>query len=277
MIVGILGHSGVGKDTMAEYLGVTHRLVKVALADPMKRFCQKIFGFTTQQLWGDSDSRNAPDSRYGFGEDALSVAQGALQRMWTHGPSFIDEVLPLLPLAYKRKALVSLWDWFDKCLAQPGLSARFALQTLGTEWGREVYADVWAKHAFEVIIPGIMSHKFLYSQERGLIPLGILGRFTVTVLGPPKGVVISDMRFPNEIGLGRKHDCYTVRLRRAGKDGTIKGGVENHRSETLQKLIPDAAVDAVLGVPEGLPKYYRAIDSLVERMPRPKRRARLTV
>jgi hypothetical protein len=64
MIIGLMGHSKSGKDAIADYLVDEYEYEKVALADPMKRFCQEAFEFTDEQLWGPSERRNAPDGRY---------------------------------------------------------------------------------------------------------------------------------------------------------------------------------------------------------------------
>ncbi len=57
MIIGICGNAGVGKDTTADFLVKTNGFVKVSLADPMKRICQAVYGFSNEQLWGPSEKR----------------------------------------------------------------------------------------------------------------------------------------------------------------------------------------------------------------------------
>jgi hypothetical protein len=64
MLVGIIGHSGSGKDTVADYLVSKYKFVKISLADPLKRICKEVFDFSDTQLWGPSQERNKPDSRY---------------------------------------------------------------------------------------------------------------------------------------------------------------------------------------------------------------------
>lgn len=64
MLIGLSGVAGSGKDTCADLLVRNHRFVKVALADEIKRTAQRWFGFTDQQLWGSSEKRNEPDTRY---------------------------------------------------------------------------------------------------------------------------------------------------------------------------------------------------------------------
>lgn len=83
MIIGIVGHSGSGKDTMAERLVSRWGFVSVSLADPLKRICQDVFGFTDEQMWGPSEFRNAPDRRYGRDDGTFLTPRLALQTLGT--------------------------------------------------------------------------------------------------------------------------------------------------------------------------------------------------
>jgi hypothetical protein len=64
-IVGISGKAGSGKDTVAEIL-TDYGFIVIALADELKRFCVKVFGFSQEQLWGPSHLRNELDPRWGL-------------------------------------------------------------------------------------------------------------------------------------------------------------------------------------------------------------------
>lgn len=64
MIIGLSGKAASGKSTIADILVGSHCFEEISLADPMKRFCEKMFAFSHEQLWGSSSSRNAPDKRY---------------------------------------------------------------------------------------------------------------------------------------------------------------------------------------------------------------------
>lgn len=52
MIIGLIGHARSGKDTVADYMVRWYGFRKMALADPLKRGCQEIFGWTDAQLYG---------------------------------------------------------------------------------------------------------------------------------------------------------------------------------------------------------------------------------
>ena len=52
MNIGVVGYKQSGKDTIAEYLVRKYKFTKYAFADPIKRTCQEMFGFTDEQCWG---------------------------------------------------------------------------------------------------------------------------------------------------------------------------------------------------------------------------------
>jgi len=83
MILGIVGRSGSGKSTMAGYLVRTKRYTAINLADPLKRFCKEIYGFTDNQLWGPSADRNAPDQRFPREDGSFLTPREALQTLGT--------------------------------------------------------------------------------------------------------------------------------------------------------------------------------------------------
>lgn len=76
-----------------------------------------------------------------------------------------------------------------------GLTARRALQTLGTDWGRECYPDVWVEYAMRVATQLTTGHGQRYSRQTGVEERCPWPPST----GPSyPGVVIPDVRFPNE-------------------------------------------------------------------------------
>lgn len=82
MIIGVLGPAGSGKDTVSDFLVSKYGFTKIALADPLKRICREVYGFTDEQLWGPSECRNQPDLRYPTGRGFLSP-RVALQTLGT--------------------------------------------------------------------------------------------------------------------------------------------------------------------------------------------------
>ena len=138
-IIGITGPAGSGKDECAKVLVERFSFVRIALADEMKRFLARVYGWGPGRLWGPSEQRNLPDPDLG------------------------------------------------------GLTARKALQHLGTEWGRAMHENTW----INLVIRDahrIATQPVFYTPEEGLTEwFGRDGRDIY------RSVVIPDVRFPNEV------------------------------------------------------------------------------
>jgi hypothetical protein len=52
-LIGICGRKMSGKNTFADYLSEEYGYVQYAFADPIKKACKAIFGFTDEQCWGN--------------------------------------------------------------------------------------------------------------------------------------------------------------------------------------------------------------------------------
>ena len=216
MIVGLLGNARVGKDTFAEHLVKQYGYVRIGLADPLKRFCKEVFDFSDEQLYGNE--RDLPDTRY--------------LRIKIHPP--VDEVV----------ADVNY------------LTPRYALQTLGTEWGRNCYNDIW-------IETGIRTAKRLLEGGCTYAPSGGLVCSLDKGYPPPNGVVFADLRFKNEFEAVRLAGGVLVRIYRPEQDGTNLAGVKLHPSEEEQRSIPDAAFDYIINNDGTLEDYTRKIDQFM--------------
>jgi hypothetical protein len=64
MIIGILGGTDLEKSVVVEVLTQHFCAIEVGIYDPIKRFCRDMFRFSSNSLWGSSNSRSVPDSRY---------------------------------------------------------------------------------------------------------------------------------------------------------------------------------------------------------------------
>ncbi len=195
MIVGISGLAGSGKDTLADFLVRDHNFVKISFADPMKRFCREIFEFSAEQLWGPSEKRNAMDARY--------------------------------PRTVVDKDLGATTHTF--------LTPRFALQTLGTEFGRTCFESIWVDYALRLARMLDGKEGVSYDAENG----------TFRCSRPRiSGVVIPDCRFGNEIDAVAAAGGKTVRVLRPGSG--LAGAAGLHPSEKEQAEIPDERFSAVI-------------------------------
>ena len=89
-IIGISGLAGSGKDTVADMLLKHKGVIKVSLADPIKRFAAEMWGFSKEQLFGPSQFRNAPDPRYETSPGNFLTPRKVLQHLGTEGGRAID-------------------------------------------------------------------------------------------------------------------------------------------------------------------------------------------
>lgn len=158
-------------------------------------------------------------------------------------------------LADPMKRAVSDWfGWDEKRLWGPsekrnepdpkfgGLSARKALQFLGTEIGRELYPNIWIDYALrkaEVLL-GKVGEKYPreYNAHSPLFYSGGLG------YRHPAGVVIADCRFHNEVSGIKKAGGKLIRIYRP--QAGLEGAAAQHKSETEQNEIPDSAFDYII-------------------------------
>lgn len=180
------GSAGAGKSTVVQRL-IELGFLEVNLADPLKNFCQKIFGWSDEILWGPSELRDVPD------------------------PNYLDvEGNPITP--------------------------RKALQTLGTEWGRNLCPDIW-----------------LQACDRTLIAF------------EPSSAVVGDARFLNELAWFHARGALLVRVKRALPRPAI---CTTHPSETELLDVPDSYFEHVI---EGhdVPSLRGATTALWDRLGRP--------
>lgn len=120
------------------------------------------------------------------------------------------------------------------CVKLGGKTPVQAMQTLGTEWGRDlIYPNIWVD-ALNRELEFMMEHK--------------LTRF-----------VIDDLRFISELEyLNNLREKYRVKTVRIERIGTSRG---EHRSETeMDSMIPDS----VILNNEGLELLYSSLDTMIE-------------
>ena len=255
-VVGISGQAGAGKDEVAQRFVQEHGFVQVALADPLKRLGYLAFDFSEEQLWGPSKHRNAVDSRYSEAQmwDTAGV------RLGTYGPRWAMEAGDWqLGSEEAHQAYEKLEDWFEWLKrGHSELSPRIMLQTLGTEWGRDVVdKDVWVKYMLK-IAKRLLSHEsFAYNRT-----VGLTHSEESTTIG---GVVVSDIRFKNELEIIPEQGGFLMRIVRPETDEQAQGiGIASHRSESDQLEFSDELFNAIIRNDGSLQDLYSAIDVVAE-------------
>lgn len=191
MLIGLLGNAGSGKDTASEYLVQKHGFYSIALADPIKIYCQWMFGWSAKQLWGPSEERNI----------------------------------------------------LDKTI---GVSPRVVLQSLG-DWAREYKENCYIKAALQrvdAVQYSKLKDDFLFGRlpfdvlrERCSPQVGICG--TVCI----EHVVISDVRFKNEVEGIKAEGGKIIRLYRPKNNDNVDQDLLKHISETEQQCIDSTLID----------------------------------
>jgi hypothetical protein len=220
MIIGISGLSNSGKDTCADFLVRKHGFVKVSFADPMKRICRDVYGFSFDQMWGRSSARNAPDERLPREHGPYRDGSCACCGLKTSGYT--------LPEAIARGKQ-------NPCYLTP----RFALQQLGSEWGRVCYSSTWVDYAIGVAKKLDVEGGYSYTNVSGLSHDWRPGDENWKA-----SVVIPDVRFENEVDAIKTAGGKLIRITRP--NAGLSGSAGQHRSETEQTSIPDSEFDGVI-------------------------------
>jgi hypothetical protein len=216
-IWGVSGHARAGKDTVAARLVEAHGFTRVGWADPMKRFTQELFAFSDEQVW-EGSRKDEPDLRYLRG---------------TH----LEGTDPAL--------MVEVPEY---------LTPRYALQTIGTNWGRDCYPAVWIEYGLTVA-RRVLSLGCPYTAKGGI-------RADAFQLPQPRGVVFSDCRFRNEMEAIRDAGGVLVRVSRPGKSVAV--GIAGHASEAEMREIPDSFFDAVIDNSGTIEDLHAVVDWLVK-------------
>lgn len=219
------GLAGTGKSKIADVLVKNHGFVAVAFADPLKRIAKDIYDFTDEQLWGESSKRSEPDKRY------------PREHTFNHTP----------PNSQCRCCGSYIGD--D---VQCYLTVRYAIQELGTSWGRGCYESTWTDYAIRVA-ENLMNGYYAYDAKVGLRL--VLGRFV-------RGVVLTDARFRNELEAGSNAGAKTVRIKRDG----FENPRWEHVSETEQMEIPDKDFSYILNNHGSIENIDISVDEMLSKL-----------
>jgi hypothetical protein len=285
MMFCISGWAGTGKDECCGRLVRDYGAIHTGLADPGKRHMQDAYGFTTNQLWGPSEFRNAGDVRYP--KQITKLVN--LQRWNVHPENIPDDVFDIVDkngnqyIGGAKKDLWYLYDSYDDInnsqsyltqkpnkLTKDGLvryfvregdpdfwlSPRESLQQY-MELMNTLYSDTWIRK-------GIQDHRLIasgyaYSKEKGLFPVQSVDPISQFI------TCFSDFRHIHEHKLAREAaDENLVPVIIRIKRPIVAKPPFNHRSETEQTRIKDSAYDFVIENDSTLYDLYRTMDDIVK-------------
>ena len=261
-LTALVGQANSGKDTVAGYFVNNHNFVQVALADPLKRLGSKVFEFTEEQLWGPSEYRNALDPRYKYfdknrGSDAMWAK--AAHNLGLYGRDWVKTVLSGHSKGEREDAHARLVQWFNWLGHNyPELSPRIMLQTLGTEWGREVVdEDIWVNYMLTAATVLSAHHPDMtYTRVGGFVPKKGANH---------GGVVVSDVRFNNELKAIKAFGGELIQVQRPATDAAATAtGIAQHKSETEQQGFDSSKFDKVIKNDGTLEDLENAVDSYVQ-------------
>lgn len=230
MLLGIHGKAGVGKDLVSSYFVNNHDFIQLSFADPFKEFCRTVFDWDRTQLWGPSQYRNDVDGRYresrktvgttGSSHHEYDAAWGAahhqlvlsgkefIRDILTHGYPHYGELTKTEKETLQEACYTELIAWFRALSSTHAstLSPRVALQSLGSEWGRKaIDENVWVNYLLSRAREAIVSKDY-------------------------RGVVVSDIRFENELLAVKDAGGKLLHIVRP-ESAPLAAGIENHASE----------------------------------------------
>lgn len=211
MIIVLAGAMGSGKDTIGDLLVKNHGFTKTSFAEPLKKMAKLAFpAFTDESLYGPSSARETQFPQYPFSGQCVhcgvfcnDAKDNPEEAYWPAGYRYHCEPCDLNYTEF--------------------VSPRMALQTLGTEWGRRLYPNVWVDAAFQRIrdeVEGFRGATFDPKAELNH--------------------VITDCRFKNEVEGSKKNGGLVVRLTRR-----MDAATTSHASEAELKTIPLSNFDYV--------------------------------
>jgi hypothetical protein len=222
MLIGVTGQcadslgrkriAGAGKDVVAKRLVDHHYFISLAWADPLKRFCQEVYGFPDEALWGESDARILPDERYPRPSGGF-------------------------------------------------LTPRFALQSLGTDWGRNCYLNTWVDYGIRTA-QKILRGQF-YTPKHGLM---LVPQFDSPSYRAD-GVVFSDVRFMNELNAIKEAGGKMIRIKRQMTIPYDEKAMNLlHDSETELPNTSDELFDYIIDNSGTLDELMVKIDNMVDEL-----------
>ena len=252
-VLGFMGRSQSGKDLSGQYLADKYNFVRIGLADVLKRFTHAVFPLfdRTTHLWGASHFRN----------EAVAVDWQESRSLLVNS---LDGWVNSLALSIQEKASYRniVRSWFEACKEHAEsrldgkLSARVALQLLGTEYGRSFKDGIWVDYFFEIaeaVKKGASYHPYYGTAGGGV---------------RSNGIIITDLRFINELAAVKQRGGHVIRLIRLSQEGQQSGadqaGLPQHQSELELQSIPFEEFNVVLRMEEGEEFVTERLDKMMK-------------
>jgi len=225
-IVLIYGKAQSGKDTAGRLLERRGNVQCIALADPMKRFAQEVFGFSDEMCWGSSEKRSVPinitDGNRNF--DIPRNTERVVLK-------WLNEILSVIESNDIRR----LRSCIKSLALNESLTLRKVLQEIGTGWGRKINRDIWINYAVKVA-KELLYGGFAYSQNKGL--------YECSSQKGKELVVITDGRFRNELLKVKELNGTTINILRDTAE--MPFDASKHPSETEQDTIPTSFFNHII-------------------------------
>lgn len=144
------------------------------------------------------------------------------------------------------------------------LSARTVLQKLGTEFGRECYENIWVdlvlKDVYAIEKEPRDNFHCVYNYRTGL------DRTRKRILNPYNGVIITDLRFFNEVAAVKSADVSESIVIKIVRDKINKNDeFRSHISETELDEIPDSEFTHIIENNSSLESLKEKIDNIIKK------------
>lgn len=132
-IIALAGKAGAGKDTFADVLVKNHGFIRVALADPLRELCSKVFRLD-YNLFLDYDKKDKEIHKVILDYHHIDKIREYIQEEWNY------------EINYQTRELLE--EWYAEEFHTP----RDILRCVGTKLIRNcIDSDIWIDLAFEKI------------------------------------------------------------------------------------------------------------------------------
>lgn len=215
-VIGFAGPARCGKGTAADHLVAKHDFRLVKFAGPLKDMLRAL-GFDESEIEGEKKELPSPKLTHGNFEALCSRGDIAFKAIGVSLEDFEEhDPIPLLnnrTLAFVAAAFVgTIAQVIARGEKDGGASPRLLMQMIGTDWGRDmICSDLWIR---------------LWHLRAHSVPKEF-------------GVVVDDVRFPNEAGAVRVFGGVVYRIT-ADRPGV---GIAGSHTSEKQTLSTDRDID----------------------------------